>query len=183
VVLTMSISELGFRLASSAPLTETVGLNSLEATGISGIKLEDYKGQAEAFLPSDQVRIVSGPSSKLGVPSLHAQSKARVSVAYVPPQPLKYRIQLEDASTETVANVLGSAVLETAGQKQRLEYPAAQQIPIVRSDKVLDLTMVLPDTSTDLFSCHFGSRSSRPFGLWITAALCPTLSLHFARLA
>jgi hypothetical protein len=149
VVLTMSVSELGFRLASPAPLTETVGLNLLEATGISGIKLENYKGQAEAFLPSDQIRIVPGPSSRLGVPSLHAESKARVSVAYVPPQPLKFRIQVEDTSTEAAANLLGSALLETAGQKLRLEYPAAQQIPIVRSDKVLDLTMVLPDTSKD----------------------------------
>jgi hypothetical protein len=183
VVLTMATSELGFRIASSVRLTETVPVVSLEANGIRGIKLEDYKGQPEAFLPSDQLRIAPSASSTISLSPLHVPSKTKVTAAYVPPHPLQFRIQVEDPSIEATANLKGSAVLLMTDQTQRVTYPYAQAITIVRQGGVLDLTVAVPDTSTDLFFRPLRISELEPFRIVDNGSTIDSVStLRTARL-
>lgn len=167
VILTVAASELGFRLRSPASLTRDLNVSSLELTGIGGVRLSDYKGRPEFLLATDQIEISPTRSSTVGLASMRADSAAKVTIAYLAPRPLRFNIQVDDSSSAPTASPTGSFVLVTprdsVRDSLRLAYAKTKAIPVVRADRLLDLTVVLSDTANGLFSSPLRISELEPF--------------------
>lgn len=182
IILTMSASELAFTTAAATPLTQTRPITSLRATGLTGVGLDNDGGQAQAVIPTNWVSVKSTASSTLSSEALDAPPMARVTVAYVGPEPRQFGIRIEDttkadqvtsgsaiaAPAIAQANVMGSFVLETkcpteTCPSRRLSYPSTQAIRLIGDDRLVDLTVALRDTSTDLFVSPLRIAAVEPF--------------------
>jgi hypothetical protein len=152
VILKMSATELDFMLNAPGRFTNGIGLASLVVTGVRGVQLSDSANRPLPFLSSPQIRIVSADSSQVGLAGLSADSATIVTVSHVKPLPQQFRIRVADPSTEAKASLAGSFVVATPQQAMNLIYPRARAIPIQRRDRVLDLTLLFPDTSSLLFA-------------------------------
>ena len=163
----------------SIRLTETVPVRYLEANGDSGVTL----GESKSFVPADQAVLVPTPSSTLSLASFNAKPKTTVTVEKVEPYPSRFRLLVEDRSIEPSASLKGTADLTLDGRTQRIRYSPPQPITFVRRDDVVDLTLVVTDTSQDLFFRPVRISALEPFRVVDTGSGVDSIStLRTARL-